>query len=124
MPKIGCDHRTKIDIKENLKSCVYPSPVKWLRGFFDSQMVIVDSFHGMVFSIIFNKPFWVIGNSGRGLSRFESLLGMFNLSDRLIEISDFNMNKLNASICWNNVNSILKRESKKSIEVIKSALNK
>ena len=25
----------------------------------DAEMTIVDSFHGMVFSIIFNKPFWV-----------------------------------------------------------------
>lgn len=48
-------------------------------------MTIVDSFHGMVFSIIFNKPFWAIGNVSRGMSRFTSLLKMFHLEDRLLD---------------------------------------
>ena len=45
---------------------------------------MTDSFHGMAFAILFNKPFIVIGNKERGLERFISLLKMFNLSSRLI----------------------------------------
>ncbi|MPN63720.1 hypothetical protein SDC9_211486 [bioreactor metagenome] len=38
----------------------------------------------MIFSIIFRKPFCIVGNTKRGLARFTSLLEAFNLQDRLI----------------------------------------
>lgn len=57
---------------------------QWLRGFRDARMVVTDSFHGCVFSILFQKPFIVIGNATRGMARFTSLLRLFGLEDRLI----------------------------------------
>ena len=61
------------------------APVEqWLRSFRDTRMVITDSFHATVFSILFGKPFIVTGNPGRGLARIESLLSMFGLSDHLV----------------------------------------
>lgn len=57
---------------------------KWLRCFYDAEFVVTDSFHGCVFSIIFNKPFITIGNNKRGMSRFISLLNLFGMSNRLI----------------------------------------
>lgn len=65
----------------------YPPVSAWLRGFRDAEFVVTDSFHGCVFSVIFNKPFIAIGNASRGLSRFHSLLKMFGLEDRLILLS-------------------------------------
>ena len=44
-------------IENNVSECIYPSVSKWLAGFRDTQFVVTDSFHGTVFSIIFNKPF-------------------------------------------------------------------
>lgn len=61
-----------------------PKPEEWLQKFLAAKYIITDSFHGMVFSIIFNKKFLVIGNEERGLSRFTSLLRQINLMDRLI----------------------------------------
>lgn len=46
--------------------------------------MITDSFHACVFSIIFNKPFIAIGNKGRGMTRFDSLLKQFGQEMRLI----------------------------------------
>lgn len=63
---------------------VLPAVESWLRGFYDAECVITDSFHACVFSIIFNKPFVVFGNKDRGLSRFESLLSQFGLSACLL----------------------------------------
>lgn len=63
---------------------VKPSVETWLRGFYDAKYVIADSFHACVFAILFNKPFAVILNEDRGLSRFYSLLSMFGLEDRII----------------------------------------
>lgn len=63
---------------------VYPPVEKWLRGFADAAMVLTDSFHGCVFSILFGKPFVAVGNTGRGLARMQSLLHTFGLEDHLI----------------------------------------
>ena len=67
-----------------LKSLKYPSVEYWIKCIAESQMVITDSFHGTVFSIIFNRDFLTFGNERRGNSRFISLLSMFALNDRLI----------------------------------------
>lgn len=56
---------------------------EWLRGFYDAQFVVTDSFHACVFSILFHKPFVVVGNEGRGLTGIKSLLKMFGLEHRL-----------------------------------------
>lgn len=58
---------------------------KWLQGFRDCEFVVTDSFHGVAFSIIFNKQFIAIGNRKRGLDRFQSILKQFNLLDRLVD---------------------------------------
>ena len=63
---------------------IQPSVEQWLRGFYDAKFIVTDSFHACVFSILFNKPFIAIGNKGRGLSRFISLLSRFSLEDRLL----------------------------------------
>lgn len=70
-----------------------PRPVQltieeWLRGFYDADFVVTDSFHACVFSILFNKPFVVYGNIDRGISRVQSLLKMFNLNGRLVCSTD------------------------------------
>ena len=51
---------------------------EWIAGFRDASFVVTDSFHGCVFSIIFNKPFVVIGNEERGIARLKSLLSMLD----------------------------------------------
>lgn len=63
---------------------IQPSVEQWLRGFMDAEYVITDSFHACVFSILFGKPFIVLGNKNRGMERFVSLLDKFQLQDRLI----------------------------------------
>lgn len=60
----------------------------WLRGFFDSDLIVTDSFHACVFSIIFRKPFVVVANKARGMSRFTSLLGSLGLMERMVENID------------------------------------
>lgn len=67
---------------------------QWLRSFRDAEFVITDSFHACVFSILFRKPFAAWVNKERGSSRFESLLEMFGMKNRLIySIDDFNNRK-------------------------------
>jgi hypothetical protein len=56
----------------------------FLFGIYNSKAVITDSFHGTVFSIIFNKPFIAFINSFRGRERFYSLNQTFNLKRRIV----------------------------------------
>ncbi|CAN7400606.1 glycosyltransferase [Pseudomonas sp. LjRoot71] len=78
----------------DLSKYVMPSPKSWIEGFQRATAVATDSFHGSAFSIIFKKPFITIVNKERGASRFSSLLGALNLTDRLLspydEIKDLN----------------------------------
>ena len=70
------------DVKGNIRQL--ESVSKWLASFANADFVVTDSFHGCVFSIIFQKNFIVIGNKDRGLDRFYSLLENFGLLDRLV----------------------------------------
>ena len=58
------------------------SPIEWLETIYNSQLVITDSFHCCVFSILFQIPFIIIPNSHRGNTRLENLLTMFCLNNR------------------------------------------
>ena len=77
----------------------------WLNRIYHSDFVITDSYHGTVFSILFNKPFVIYGNKQRGVSRFDTLLNMFNLSARIVNSSvDY---KVDEQIEWDKINSKL-----------------
>lgn len=78
----------------NRNDNIYYPVSAWLKGFMDAKFIVTDSFHGVIFSIIFNKPFIAIGNKERGLSRFTSLLNMFSLEEKLI----YSINDLKAAI--------------------------
>lgn len=116
LPRCQSENRTKKDVKDHIENCVYPSVTSWLRGFMDAKMVIVDSFHGAVFSIIFNKPFWVISNSKRGNARFASLLEMFQLEERLVQPSELSQVEYLKDIDWPFVNNILDTNKSLSIQ--------
>lgn len=103
---------------EKIRDYIIPSPTKWLRAFMDAKMVFTDSFHGCVFSIIFNKPFWVIGNKERGNARFDSLLKLFNLEERRVDITILDNIDLNAPIDWDKVNKIKREWQKKSLKFL------
>lgn len=93
------------DINTPISDRVQPPIEQWLRGFYDAEFVVTDSFHACVFSIIFHKPFIVYGNIKRGLSRFESLLNTFELSKTLL--TNFSEYKNIKEYEWINTNKIL-----------------
>lgn len=55
---------------------------QWLRSFYDAKFVVTDSYHGLLFSLIFNKPFRLILNDKRGNARFESILKLFGFNSK------------------------------------------
>ena len=101
---------------------IIPSIEGWIKGFADADFVVTDSFHGTVLSILFNKPFVSLLNSGRGAARFYSILREFGLENRLItEYDEAKINVLlSEEINWQEVNdkvSFFKRKSKAFLQI-------
>ena len=108
---------------EDLEDFVYPSIEGWLASFYKADFVITDSFHGTVFSILFNKPFITFVNHDSVASRFYSLLKKLNLEDRLIrDVNLFNDEILQQPIDYSAVNSTLEELRKDSYAFLKQTL--
>ncbi|MBO2607078.1 polysaccharide pyruvyl transferase family protein [Shewanella algae] len=102
---------------------IYPPVTQWLRGFMDAEYVVTDSFHGVAFSIIFNKPFIAIGNHDRGLARFTSILKMFGLEQRLIFSStELSSELINQPIDFATVNQLKTEKQQIATAFLKQAL--
>lgn len=100
---------------------LYSSIEDWLYAECTSSFIITDSFHGTVFAILFNRPFYVIGNKKRGNGRILDLLSTFGLEDRMVDICSQHTNK-ETTINWDAVNTILVEQRQLSISFIKSSL--
>lgn len=95
----------------------------WLSKIYNAKMVLTDSFHGCVFCIIFNKPFFVLENEKGGNDRIYSLLKLFQLENRIIKTTvQDNFFRDAPEIDWQSVSRILASEREKSMLFIDQAL--
>ena len=67
---------------------IQPPVEQWLRSFSEARMVVTDSFHATVFSLLFRRPFIVTGNPGRGIARLQSILQALGLERHLVLTAD------------------------------------
>ena len=104
----------RIDLK-NSREAVSSGPIEFLSLFKNASFVVCTSFHGTVFSTIFNIPFYsVLLNDGKD-TRVKDLLASLNLNGRGISsVKDMHFE----AIDWNNVNKRLEGLRKKSIDYI------
>ncbi|MBR3615832.1 MAG: polysaccharide pyruvyl transferase family protein [Bacteroidaceae bacterium] len=105
-----------------LKERIQQPVEKWLRAFYDAEFVITDSFHACVFSIIFNKPFIVYGNKERGLARFNSLLSIFGLEERIVSTKEEATKAISKPINWEKVNESHRQWKEKSVSFLNNNL--
>lgn len=78
---------------------------QWLTAIYGAEMVITNSFHGIVFSILFKKKFIAITIDGSGMNdRIYTLLEFLGLSDRIYQGTT---SVLESEINWNDVFSKL-----------------
>lgn len=95
----------------------------FLNYFSNAYYVITDSFHGVCFSVLYNKPFIAIGNRSRGIKRFETLLTKFDIKDRLV--SDIKIpldEKYLYHLDYKKTNLVIERERERSIKWLKEAI--
>lgn len=108
--------------KMNLQDYVYPSVEEWLEGICNAQFVVTDSFHGMAFSILFNKNFAVIANAKRGMGRFKSLLSRFGLENRMVSTPEEAVALCVENIEYSQINKQIEELRKESLFFLKTNL--
>lgn len=91
---------------------------EWLKNIYDADIIVTDSFHGCVFSILFNKQFYAFVNKERGVDRFYSLFEMFDLNDRVVNDAKFSPKEID----YKKVDEILKNQKEYSKEFLISNL--
>ena len=108
-----------IDIKVGEKDFIE----KFIFSINICKSIITDSFHGTVFSIIFNKPFETFINKKRGSARFYSLAKIFNIENRFIYPRKFeskDLDNFTKNLIINSTNFFILKE--KSIHFLKKNL--
>ena len=102
----------------------YNKVSQWLTYLKDAELVITDSFHCTVFSLIFHKKFVVVANKARGVARLETLLSKAGLEDRFFtDIKDvMKSGILDKEIDYNEVDKKLEVHRKYSMDFLKKAL--
>lgn len=115
--KIGFEGRYEI------KWCSEKMPIEdFLFNVFNCRGIITDSYHGMCFSIIFNKDFMCIKNEERGRARFDSLQKQLGLSDKNFLDEKEQMDRI-IPIEYYSINNNLNRLSENGKKWLKNALS-
>ena len=97
----------------NLK---YPGPLEFLKIIYDSEIIVSNSFHATVYSLIFHKEFYVIRRNENINVRMMDLLKLVGLEDRMIA----NEKELESAkpIDWDRVDHVLMKEREKSVDYL------
>ena len=110
--------------KNVLKSAYTSGPESFVSLIKNAEYVITTSFHATVFSIIFNKKFWVVPHKTTG-SRVTDLLAKLGISNRAVNtLEEFNKKDYNEEINYKEVNKILEKEREKSIKWLIDAIER
>lgn len=109
---------------------VFPLKVgRWLKELYGSKAVITDSFHCVVFSILFKKPFVCIANPHRGLARLESFLGQLGLENRFVKEINSEDNYLDiyelltTDIEWKQIDILLTKNIERSQQFLSDSIH-
>ena len=108
----------------SLKSAYTANPQEFVELIRNAEYIVTTSFHATVFSIIFNKKFWVVPHKSTG-SRVTDLLKKLEISNRaLYTYDEFNNRNYDEEIDYEKVNKILEKEREKSINWLIDAIEK
>lgn len=95
---------------------------QWLAMLRKAEIVVTDSFHGTVFSILFRREFYTLGNANRGNTRINGMLQPLGLETRLV--IDLGAADITShDIDWDKVHTALAAERKASMDFLANSLN-
>ncbi len=96
---------------------------KWVSSIALASLVLTDSFHGMVFSIIMRKNFVAFVNEGRGSDRFFSLCKLLGIEGKVIIDKEKFSDALKVEIDYVDVEKRLEKLKSNSIDYLMKALS-
>lgn len=115
----------KKNFKNEIKNINTAGPKEFIGLVKNSKYVLTNSFHGMVFSILNKKEFFVF-KRGKMNSRIYDLLKILNIEERILDIekiTDISEIDITAEIDYDKVYDILEKEKEKSLNFLKQALD-
>ena len=122
----GNIHYLDKDKYKHLNIC---GPKEFVELIMNAKFVLTDSYHGMLFSINFNKDFLIFkrfkdNKKSSQNSRIYTILKEYNLSNRMYNKKMAINDLLNSKIDYKNINKILLSKREKSIEYLSNAIKK
>lgn len=108
------------------KHFFFPNVIEFLSAIENATCVVTNSFHGIVFSVIMERPFLAIlqeGETATTNNRVTGFLSSLGLSDRIYEDGDFSK-KMDTPIDWASVREKLSVLRASSLDFLKNALVK
>lgn len=102
------------------------SPDEFLYLIKNAKLVYTDSFHCTIFSIIMQVPFLVYPRENVGMSmesRIDTLLELFDLSNRKIMSGNYHYSFDPFEIIYNKTENVIQKEREKSRQYLLEALN-
>ena len=122
LPIIGCcSQNIKKFVGDRIQIAEDDGPIDFLYRIMNSKVVITNSFHACVFSIIFRKNFWIVSR-GKQDFKIQSLLDRLSLSERIIKSDDINVN-FKKPIDYSLVEEKLEEWKQESFDYLDMALN-
>lgn len=94
------------------------NPVQWLTLIDRSSLILTDSFHGLMFSLITHKPFYIGATDSPGVTRLIDVLKRYNLMDRRIS-ELYNVKDINFNPDYSFFDSKVLLEKQKSFDYLK-----
>lgn len=121
LPVIISNVSNQYEIFSGFKKKKDAGPLEFLSLIKNAKCVCVTSFHGAVFSILFQKNFYIL--NGMEDKRIATLLEMFDLEDRSVTIEQISEKIRNLHpIDWLKIDKKLKYFRTQGLEFLKSAL--
>lgn len=105
---------------ERKKNMEFLPVEEWLYAIASAKVIVTDSFHATVFSILFDKPFYVYISEPSKVFRISNLLGILGIGGRIVNNVD---DAIGASaINYEAVNKRLSAYRESSLNYLKSIL--
>lgn len=124
---LSTESASEIDVKYADKIVTGKGPEEFVNLIRHAECIMTDSFHGVAFSVINNKDFYVfyrtvMNSKGSRNSRIDNILKLWNLNERLI-MNDCTVDKIqDEHINYERVNKLVDNKRNESLKYLSKAL--
>ena len=103
----------------NADASIVPTPSNFISAFSNAEYIFTNTFHGCIFSTIFNKQF---ATDGVHKKKIEGFLDEFSLNDRVITSAEDIEKVFETPVDYERVNKLVNQKREKSIQYLKDCI--